>query len=374
MTAQTIKFPLSAVTWSANGRAQVDFNGVPTQLGGRICHATSIGFDVQATPTLSSGTATPEELQAAVRSVQVRDGVLERFSGSFKSMRLYEALENGLLFAPEPDAASTTEAVNYLRVLNMGPRSFANPGDFYLPAACLKGGSIDFSFGALTDVDANCTGLTCTIQPYVNLVLMDDVRLPTVVERKEASVSNGVSLTQEALYAFLGLADASTFTALAAGDFANVEISANGFSQRQLHVTALERAYHDEMMAGGFSQVHGEPRAATDDNPKVSNGTAIAAADARLSPVIWSPTGSKITRLAWHAAPGLEVKWSGTNATAYALATRFLPRSPQLAAQYTALVEQHLGVKVRSGDVKTLTKRAYSGPRAPYMPLTIKVG
>lgn len=325
---QKIEIPLSTVTFSAGGQAAIDFGTLQTQLAGRIVHVDSIKFVVTATPTLSSGTATPDELQKAVRSLVVKDGTGRLlFNGSFASLRLQEALENGFLNAPENDAAATTEAVYFVRELKMGPKSFKDQTDFVIPAAVFRGGSISFGFGALTDVDANVTALTMTITPYVVCQLHDELILGAIVERYEQLLTNGQVIGAEALYTHVGLCNSAAFDAITAGDFANVETIANGFSRQSMHVADLERMFHTDMQVpSGISLVHGEPRAATDDNPKVANNTALLSSPAFMSPVIWSPRDAKLSKLVYAAQPNLVFKWSGSQNTAYVLSTRIVPR------------------------------------------------
>jgi hypothetical protein len=373
---QLIPVKLGTASFAAGGRATVDFTALQAQLAGRICHLRGVTFDVQATPTLSSGTATPAELQKAVNSVIISDGVKKRFEGSFSSLRVFEALESGRLRAPENDAAATTEAVNFLRLFDCALPKFKDPTDFVLPAACWsRGGSIQFGFGALTDVDANCTALTMTITVTAWVQLHDEVIMGALVERKEQVITNGTAVGQQALYAFLALADAATFAAPSAGDWANVQISANGFDTRAIHVAELERAYHAAMDVGSFSQVHGEPRAATDDNPREAAATALAAAAAVASPIIWSPPGAKISKMVYSADPNLTLNWSGTQANGYGLMSRILPRSDNDYGAYAALVAAGLGIPMTAiPEARTDSKKPYRGPRRAYLPVKVKVG
>jgi hypothetical protein len=374
---QKIEVPLSLVTWSAGGKAAIDFGALQPQLAGRIAHVVGFKFVVAATPTLSSGTATPEELQGAVNSMVIKDGTGRMlFNGSFKSNRLQDALERGYLSAPEPDGAATTEAVHFERIFKLGPDSFFDGTDFVQPAAVFRGGSISFGFGALTDVDANCTALTLTVQPYVVCQLHDELILGALVERYESLYTNGQVIGAESLYTDVGLCDSATFGAIAAGDFANVTVIANGFTRDAIHVADLERMYHaDKMTNSGLSLVHGEPRAATDDNPKVVSGTALAAAPAQISPVIWTPQNAKLSKLLYAAQPNIVLKWSGTQSTAYMLATRILPRTDSDFGKAIALCRSGLGINNVSGPVaRTLSKADYKGPRRGYMPLKLKVG
>ena len=373
---QKIEIPLQSVTFTAGSVSTIDFGALQPQLAGRIVHVSEFKFVVAATPTLSSGTATPEELQKAVRNLVVRDGTgRQLFNGSFASNRLQDGLERGFYNVPESDAAATTEAVYFQRSLGLAPRGFGEEVDFVQPAAVFRGGSMTFSFGALTDVDAACTALTLTIQPYAVCQLHDELILGTLVERFESVLNNGQVIGAEALYADLAICNSSTFDAITAGDFANVETIANGFSRQAIHVADLERMYHeDKNVPSGLTLIHGEPRAATDDNAKVISGTALAAASAIISPVIWAPKGAKISKLVYHAQPNLTLKWSGSQAAGYMLATRLVPRSASDFGKAESLIKTALSLNIKSVNARTQSKEDYNGPRRAYMPLKCKVG
>jgi hypothetical protein len=373
--SQLIPFALKTVTYVAGGSDQVNLSEIPARMDGRVVNIEEITFDCDITPTISGGT-TPgaTALQALVSQLTIQDSVRTHFDGSFATLRLFEALENGKLRAPEPDAVGTGEQVNIVRCWRPGLITAA-PRDFNLPAAaCGQGATIDFKFSATTAVHANVSAVTMTIRPIAWLSLGDDVVLPSMLERKQSAISKDGTIVGEAFYAFLALADTSALGVIAAGDFADITINAAGVNTKRLHVTALERSYHAQMNVGGFSEVHGEIRAATDDNPKVSNGTAIAAAASVLSPVIWTPPGSKLSKLQYGAQNELTIGWSGTQAAAFYLASRIMKRTSDAEAQYLATMQQKLGVRLVAPKVPTISKAPYSGPRARYLPVKFKIG
>lgn len=375
MQTQTIPFPLAAVSYSANGRASVDLSVIPATMAGRAVSVAQITFDVTATPTLSSGTATAAELQLAVRNMSIRDSIRAHFDGSFGSLRLSEAYERGQLWSPEPDAAATTEAVNFQRVFTFGLIGFAKESDFFLAAAALgQGSSIEFSFGALTDVDAGCTALSMTIQPVAWLVLTDDVKISPVLERIERLITKDVPLTGEALYANVALADSIALGAITAGDFANFTISSAGVQTKQVSSSALKRAFFEQNRVGSISQFDGEPRAATDDNQKQVVATALAAAPANLQPLIWSVPGQKISKLQYVGQNELAIGWSGSQGTAYGLISRILKRTKDHEEAYVATMQQKLGARLREFKIDTVSKAPYpgSGPRSRYLPIKCK--
>lgn len=375
MQTQPIPFPLPSKSFAANGRDSIDLSVIPPSIGGRAVKVVALTFDINATPTLSSGTATPEELQKAVRNIAISDSVRTLFDGSFASMRLFEMLERGQLFAPEPDAAATTEAVNFQRVFSFPPPLIIKPSDLFHPGAAFgQGAKIDLSYGALTDVDANCTALTMTIQAIAWLTLADDVVLPPMLERKEFTVNKDVPITGEAIYLFLALCDSNAFGAITAGDFANFTLQASGVQTKQVHASAFTRAYHEFMKSGAVTHVQGEPRAATDDNPKIPNGTALQAATANVQPLIFMPPGGKISKVAYAAQNELVVGWSGSQASGYGLATRIVKRTKDMEEAYLAAMSQKLGVTLRNPKIDTESKREYptNGTRARYMPIKFK--
>lgn len=373
---QTIPIPLGTVSFSAGGQATLDFSALQPQIAGRIPHLRHITFDTQITPTLSSGSVKPLDLQKAVKSLVLQDGVRTLFQGSFASLRGFEVLENGRVTSPENDVATTGQAVNYQRVWNAGPLGLASLTDFVMPAACYRGGSMQFGFGALTDVSANCTALTATITVVAHVALHDELIFGSLYERREQLVSNGVSVGQEALYAYAGFAKASTFSTFSAGDVASLSIDFLGYSTKPVHVAALERAFHSLVVdggVGGYGQSHGEPRAATDVNPKVFNGTAIAAADSTLIPAIWTERLAKITKLVYAASPAITFNWTGTASSLYGMLGRIVPKDSTRIGSYAALVEQALGLRVKTMDARTLSKAPYNGPRRAYLPNKAKV-
>lgn len=376
MTAQMIPVPLRSLTFSLGGRDSIDLSVLPPTIQGRIAHVSKITFNVAITPTFSAGTITPASVQNVVANLGLFDGVRQLFNGSFASLRAFEALEQGGLFTPESDALTTTNTFYFQRVWNAGPRLFMAEEDFLTPAASFRGGRIDVGYAAaLTSLGSGLTitACTCTIQPVAWMVLQDEIRLPPFVERYEGALNNNQPLTGEALYAFLGAARSSAFGTFTAGDVANVAIYAAGFTTAPIVANALTRAYQDSMRTGPFSPIVGDPGSANDTGAKLPNGTAIAAAASYVQPLIWSPVGSRITKMNYWAQPSMAVQWSGNAGSLYGLATRLLPRDAQRGQQYSALAEAALGVKVKGGKVRTDTKVPYSGPRAPYMPLKLEV-
>lgn len=374
---QKIEYPLPVATFQAGSNASVDTSGIPAQLGGRITHVVGFKFVGTATPTLSSGSLTPEELQRFVRSIQIKDGTQRiYFQGSMASLRLTDALERGFLNVAEPDAILTNEQGEFIREFNFAPAGMKCPEDFVQPGAIFRNGGVMFGWGALSDVDANLTALTASIRVFAILTLNDEVKLGALVERVESPVNNGNPINGEGLITDLALCNSASLDAIAAGDFANVQVQVEGFQRDAIHVADLEKMYSgDKNIPSGLSVIHGEPRTVTDDNQKVVAGTALAAAPSNISPVIWTADGVKISKLVYASKGSIILKWSGSQAAGYYLMTRIIPRTAADVGKAEALLRVALPIALGPLTVRTESKRELSpmSPRRAFLPLAAKV-
>lgn len=366
--------PLGQVSFVAGGNATLKFDRAMTQMQGRLAHIRKIQLLCRPTPTLSSGNATPAEMQKAVKTLIIKDSVRKLFEGSFTSLRHFEMYENGSLTIPEPDALLTTEAGCFTRTFDLALKSFGNPDDFLQPLATFGTGSIYFGFGALLDIDANCTAFTMTIDVIAWVAIADDILMPPLLERGEQDIQKSIGLDAEALYAFLAFADSNAFGAITNGDMVDCQITDEAMTGEAVIVSALRDAYYEDFDVGQLSQVAGEPIAATDDNAKTITGTAAAAPLANLQPVIWSPPGTVVSKLSYSARPKISAKWSGTQSTFYALYSRLLPRTTDLYGKYLAAIRQFLPVDPTTWQLKprTASKRDYVGPRREYLGVKLK--
>lgn len=365
---QSIAYPLKSSAYSASGSDSIDLSVIPTKIDGRFVHVESIDFNVAATPTLSSGSTGPDAIQKSVARVTLRDGVRTHFDDSFATLRAFEMLERGVI-AAEANTASSGDTVTYKRSWNLGaPLMDGAPSDFLMPAAAFKGASIDIVYAALAAI-TNLTALTQTIQPIARLVLLDEVRLPPMVERRAISVSNEQVFGGQALHLFLGLAKSNAFGTMATGDYTDAQVLGAPVETRSVRLADLERLFHEQMRVGGFSQVHGEPLSAADADPKAPNGTAIANATSILAPLVWCPVDGRISKVWCRSDVNLRVKWSGSQSAAYLLDHKLLPRMGDLGTKYGALMEQGLGLRLGSPRIKTISKGEYSGPIPQYMPV-----
>lgn len=381
---QLVPYPLPSVTFAASGNATVTLRDLPKMLYGRIAHLAAITFEmsfpVTTGLTLSSGTATPFELQNLVNRLEIFDGTTNRFIGDFASLRFREAFENrGNVLAPEPDAVATTEAATFMRTWHVGPQGFEGaPSDFLLPCGALENGEIRMGFGAITDIDANVTAVVCTISPTAWLVPLDEIRVPPVYEwTRVAAGAADVNLTGRALYAYLGISENNAFGALTSLDHANVQVdTGTGQVVPNIHAAILSNAYLALQACGSLAIVVGDQRAATADSAKEVNPatpTALQASSLRLTPVLWAQPNQRITKLVALAESVLRVRWSGANTTGTIHAGRILEQTEPAISVMAGKALGRLGLANRGIKVKTLSKEAYRGPRPEFMPFSVKV-
>jgi len=376
---QLVPYALRTLNWTAGGVDNVPLDGLPTTQFGRLCHLAGISFDCTITPTFSTA-PTVVGLNNIVSRFEMFDGNGLRFQGSFNLLRAKELLENGRLSTPDPDTNSaSTNAFQLRRWWSIGPESYVgNPSDFLFPTAALGNGQLNFNFGALTSISADTTAATVTIRPIAWLALLDsEFRIPPAHEFIQYSAGAAdYQIQGRALYTHLALLNSGSYDAIAAGDFASVSVDTGSGQVPTLDVQTLEAAYHAQMKSGQFTQLHGEPRGATDDNPSVKNlgtPTAIVAADALFSPVLWSPWGSRISKLAIAAESSLRVKWTGTQSSAALAVGRIVAQEPSAAAAIAGKALAKMGMRGKRTFIKTLTKDDYSGPRGVFMPMAVKV-
>lgn len=377
---QLVPYVLRPPTFAAGGTDVVTLEALPETSLGRVAHLAGIEFDCTVTPTFTTAPTTVG-INNIVRRLEFNDGSQPRFQGGFNYLRLFEMLENGRLRIPDPDSNSgSTNTFHFGRYLPMGPWGFqGDPTDFLMPCAALKTAKLEFNWGALTDFSADTTVLTVTMRIIAWLAFLDkELRIPPFYERNSFQVSNAdASMPGRALYACGGLLNSSAVDAISAGDFSELILSTGSGDLPGVSCSSLERAFHAHMDSGHLTQVHGEPRAATDDNPKkVNDGTptALVGADAFVQPWCWSPRGSRISKLALMAESALRLRWpSGSQATGVVLYGRFLAQSPEARAAFGAKALQKLGMKDRGARVKTLSKEDYTGPRDEFMPVAVKV-
>ena len=376
---QLVPYVLRTLNWQAGGTDNVPLDGLPTTYFGRLAHLAGISFDVTATLTFTTAPTTVG-INNVVSRFEMFDGNNLRFQGSFNLLRLKELIENGKLSTPDGDTnGGTGTAFQFRRWWSIGPESYVgNPSDFLFPTAALGNGQLNFNFGALTSISADCTAATVTIRPIAWLALLDsEFRIPPAYEFIQYSAGAAdYQIQGRALYNSLTLLNSSSYDAITAGDFASVQIDTGSGQVPSLDCASLEAAYHQQMRSGQFTQVHGEPRGATDDNPSIKNPAsplALVATDALFQPVLFSPVGSRISKQAVAVESALRVKWSGSQSSAAIAVGRIVAQEPSAYATVAAKALTKMGLTMKRTFIKTLTKDDYSGPRGSYMPMAVKV-
>ena len=380
---QTFPATLRSVTVPPGGGGSdvVSFDPLPATLLGGIAHVESIDFHVSFTPTDAGGsTLTPLEQQALVTRLTIRDGLNERFNGSFALLRFAEMLQKGRLVTPDADTLATTEAGYFVRRWTPGPIGFAgDPSDFLLPVAALKSGAIEFGFGSLADLD-NIDSLVAEIRTVVNLVpLYGEFRIPPLARWTYGDAGAAdVNIPGRALHHTLALFNDAAYGAIGAGDFANVTvIGAGGVLVPAIHAADLARSFLARKAGGHITPIQGEPRAATDDNAKVVNPgtpTALVAASANVNPVLSYSEGQMISKLRAYAESQLRLQWTGSQATGRWLSGRIEAFGAAQRGAMANKVLSGLGMTALGGPkVKTLSKDAYKGDLLDFMPTAVKV-
>ncbi len=384
-TAQLIPYPLPSILTAVSGSAVTTLRDLPKTFMGRIAHLAGISFEVSFAVTTglttSSGTVAPHALQNVVTRLEIFDGNYNRFVGSFASLRFREFLENsGRNLTPDPDAVATTEAAAFTRMWWAGPPQFeGSPSDFVIPCGALENGEIRYGFGALTDVDANCTACIATITPIAWLMLLDEVRIPPAYEWNQyVAGASDINLNGRALYTSLSLFNSTALDAITALDFANVEVNTGaGAVVPNVHAAALGYAFFAQNKTGSVSFVTGDVRAATSDAAKNINAgtpTALEVAVKRCAPILWSTEGTRITKVVAMAESVLRVKWTGANGSGtVVMAGRILEQPESVVAALAAKALGRLGLKDKGIKIKTLSKKPYVGPRPEFMPFSVKV-
>lgn len=375
---QLINWPLPTINFVASGNDRTLLNQIPKTLLGRLVHLVGVDFEVQYTPT-TAGAADAVGHNNIVRGLRITDGKRDLFNGTgFNALRMREILEFGKVINPDPDDGATTVLAAFNRSWHSGPPMFDGaPSDFAIPASALESGQIDYTFGAITDVAAGITVLTGTIRPIARLMLLDEIRVPAAYEWREyAAGAADFLISGRALYAFLAAYDSNAYGAIAAGDFGAFTVDC-GLGQVVPNVDAeiLTRCYQGDMFSGQATEVQGEPRAAADDNAKSLNeaGAGFASSTARVNPVLWSPEGSRISKILAHAESALRIQWSGSQTTAVIAAGRILEQPPSVVATYGAAALGKLSLRDRATKIKTISKEEYRGPRPEFMPYKIAV-
>lgn len=378
--ASLVPFQLPSITYTAGGNDTIPLKDLPVQLRGRIPHVVKFLFELDFTPTYSSGTGSTVGNNNVFTAVDFWDGSLLRFTGGMNAMRAKERLSCGNLRIPDADTDTASATARYVRrVLHVGPPHFLGaPGDFQIPTGMLSGGELRATMGALTDIDANCTACTATLRTTAWLQLMDEVRIPPAYQfQRLVANSPDVPLPSRALFESLSLLNSSSYDAISAGDFGNFRLDF-GFGDvvPSIRGDILQTSYQDDMLSREIGAFGGEPRGASDDNGKSVNHaspTALAAAPNDIQ-VVWWAGGqqAKISKLEL-CESAARLQWDGSQASAVVLIGRFLPQPQSVVGRLAAQALAPLKRGYKSIKIKTLSKQPYSGPLVEFMPFKVEI-
>jgi len=379
--SQFVHQQLGTFTIAANALCVAKLRDLMTQIDGRIAHLA--GFIIECAPT-ATYTTTPTQagIQQLLSSIEFHDGRQVRFRGNGNDLRQHERLENGSSLGGEPTIATSgsTYPRYFSRFLSCGPLRFAgNPSDFVIPTALLMNGELRISVGALTAMSADVTALSGSIIVTALLVPLDEIRIPPFYERATYTMTSDDRLGGKGLYAFVGASKSSTYDAFTSGTVGAVLLETGTFPVvSNVNASILGRAFNSEMGNGAVGGVQAEPLDTTYDAtqraPNYAAATALLAGIADLQPMLWCPPGCQISKVAARVDNAMRVKTSGTVTTGLRVHVgRFLPQGPDVIDALKSEAERNLNVR-GALKIKTLSKDAYRGPAAAYMPWAVKVG
>lgn len=351
---------------------------LPPMLRNKVPHLVGFIHEIDCLPTFTTAPVVVG-MTAMLRSlVMTADGGRTMVDVTGLDLRAIEAYENsGNLVHPAPDlnSASTNHFVD-ARSTDMGPGSYlGNPSDWAFPCALLDTGSLTLEAPLLTDLSADTTVNTLIQRTFAMLIGLDSIRIPPKMELKTWNTGGStLELSERALYHSLVMLNSAAHDAIAAGVFGAITVvDRRGPVFNGLHAAILNRMYNAQVAPGQLGIVQGEPRFTTDDNLKIVNGatpTALAAPVATLQPVLWSPPGSRINKV--EAEGPIKVTWAGTQATAFFIGRRSLPRGEQEVIDLATVVCTKLNLKFAGARINTFDGQPFVNPdRIEYMPWDI---
>lgn len=376
---QTIPYPLQSVTFAAGQRANVPLRGLPAELLGRIAHVIGYSFECIINPAFTTAPTVVGQNNVVAR-LELFDGQQVRFSGSFNDLRMFERLESGSeLTAESPTTGTTGQTRSWERTLMNGPpRLLGAPTDYAFPCASLENGELRFVFGALTDISADCTAMTGTINVTAHIVLMDKLRIPPYLERIPFIASGkDYQIPGKALYGFIGLCNSTSFDAFTVDDIRTVTIdTGKGQIVPGVDAAILYKKYNKEMDRGRVGGLYGDPRAATDIGPRdINYGTVTALLNqvADQQPLLSMPVDGRITKIICDVESNLRIRWSGANGAGTVIhVTRYMEQPASVQAVIAMKALQRLGRQGSVPTVATLTG-GNPGPKLQYLPSDVKL-
>jgi len=306
-----------------------------------------------------------------------------RASLSGNALRMFERLENGKAKVGEAIQTTTGSPRHFSRVIEMGPANAANPEEFAICCAGMVDGTLEVEFGALTDISADTTAMSGTVQVIAEYIVRDnELVVGPTYERREDFVAMGEILTGEQLLMTLGLVNSSSYDALAAGDIANVTLETGRFNPiNSVPAEALTACFNHDFAPGEIGAIQGEPEDATDVHQRqvnLASPTAIAAQTADLQPIWWSGKDSYITKAGVYCPNQFKLLWSGsqTSTGTGRLTGRALPLEASEVQRVVDTACRELGIVTGAPTVKTLSKEPFKGPAwlRRFMPHYAKAG
>lgn len=377
MFGHLIPIKLPSVAWAAGQDATTSLAELAKKKFGRLLHLVGFEFAVVMTPTFTTAPTTVGMNNLVARAV-VSDGKINRFEGGFNHMRLKERLGFGRVRVPDADTDTASGTARYFRrLLTLGPDNFIGwPTDFLMPTGLLENGEIQWKFGGLTDISADCTANVAQITVTAWCVLLDELRIPPAHVFRATNVNaQDVALQGRSAYDCIALLNSSAFDAIAANDFGSFTVNlGEGETIPTVRGEDIAAAYQYFMGVGEIGGFMGEPEGASDDNHKIVNRSSPAAVGAGPNDcqvVLFSGPRARISKLPISGSV-VKVAWDGAQASAHIVTSRILP---QEEASVSERIDAALGkMKMKSVPrLKTLSKLAYKGPHVDFMPWVVKV-
>jgi hypothetical protein len=361
----------------AAGDFVINMSNLERTKGDFILHLVALEIQVICSAvTLSSGSLTPEQAHAIIKSLVWQDGTLQRFGGSLLTLRTFEEFEQGGRRRPEALTISSGGTTVVRRTLNVGPPMlWGSPTDFCIANAALKDATLTIGFDALANINANLTALTASVEVVARCIgLRGEARVPPPVERKTLPLGTGGTMLGECLVPFM-FAGKNTLpywtTAIAAGDIGNVTISdGKAPTVANVHASEIADGYNQAFsthnsMGGGFI---GEPRDANDTYLREINPgtpTAWQAQTSRVQPLLSMGPDARLSKCLTNPKAALQLDYTGSASQLIVGATRVLPQSAERIGVLAKVVSDAYGLKTRLKQ-KGSTKDPMLAPYMPY--------
>lgn len=380
---QPVPVQLRTPTYSVGGSDVVSLANLPGTIDGRIAHLQGILIDIALTPAYTTA-PTIQGLHSIISQMTFFDGIMERFVGSLFDLRLHEIAENGgrLIFADcELDGGSNT-LMFVRRYIPIGALNWADEGDGLLPCAALANAELRMTFGQLTDMSANTTAINSVNISLTALCVPRDGQLliAPALERRSIAYNSDNPINGEAVYNALFLTATNRSTAFTAGQLATLRYDTGNIATPAMFPSTLSAIHALKGFQSPFSQLAGEPRAATDQGNKQVNlttPTALQDVAAIQQMIVPASLGQKITKLPYYTPSGCRVTWTGTAAaTQYQLHLNRILAQPQAQiARYAAEAARKLGRMPKAGEPRTLSKNPLKGGQrwAQFLPFMYSI-